>query len=210
MNFKNYLFDLDGTLTDPGLGITNSILYAFEKFGLPLPPRAELYSYIGPPLIDSFQKNCNVSLEDAKRLLSLYREYFAPTGIYENTVYPGIPETLKALKDQGAKIYLATSKPEHFAKQILTHFHLMDFFDFVGGSTMDETRTEKDDVIRYVLNENNLIPQQTLMVGDRIFDINGARVCGLKVAAVLYGYGNREELSGADFLLSTPQELLNI
>ncbi|MBQ4052497.1 MAG: HAD family hydrolase [Clostridia bacterium] len=210
MKFENILFDLDGTLTDPGLGITNSILYAFEKFGLPLPPREELYSYIGPPLIDSFQKNCGVTLQDAKKLLDLYREYFAPKGLFENTVYPGVAETLKQLNENGLRLYLATSKPEPFAKQILEHFDLMQYFTFVGGSTMDETRTDKAEVIAYVLDANQLDPAKTLMVGDRKYDVEGGHSCRLSVAAVLYGYGDEAELAGADYLLSTPQELLNL
>lgn len=210
MRFENYLFDLDGTLTDPALGITNSILYALEKFGHPLPPRAELYSFIGPPLIDSFRDYCKVSLEDAKKLLSLYREYFSVKGLFENTVYIGIPEVLQKLKDRGVQLYVATSKPEQFAKQILDHFDLSRYFTFIGGSTMEETRTKKDEVIQYVLKTNHLKPEKSLMIGDRIYDVEGARICGLSVAAVLYGYGRQEELDSADFLVNTPEELLNI
>lgn len=210
MKFENYLFDLDGTLTDPGLGITNSILYALKKFGHPLPPREELYPFIGPPLIDSFKKYCGVSLEEAKHLVDLYREYFSTKGLFENAVYEGIPESLAQLKENGIRLFVATSKPEPFAVQILEHFNLSSYFTFIGGSTLEETRTKKEEVIQYVLETNHLDPAKTLMIGDRIFDIEGARACGLSAAAVLYGYGDQEELSPADYLLDTPKDLLSI
>lgn len=210
MKFKNILFDLDGTLTDPALGITNSILYALEQTNRPLPPREELYFFIGPPLVDSFRDYCKISTEEARKMVDIYREYFSVKGLFENTVYEGIPETLAALKARGAHLFLATSKPEHFAKQILDHFDLSKYFDFAGGSTMEETRTKKEDVIQYVLDTNELDPTETLMVGDRIYDVEGAKFCNLSSAAVLFGYGSKEELSQADYILSTPEELLNI
>ena len=210
MKFKNILFDLDGTLTDPALGITNSILYALEQTYRPCPPREELYFFIGPPLVDSFRDYCKISTEEARRMVDIYREYFSVKGLFENTVYEGIPETLATLKANGAHLFLATSKPEHFAIQILDHFDLSKYFDFIGGSTMEETRTKKEDVIQYVLDTNKLDPTETLMVGDRIYDVEGAKYCNLSSAAVLYGYGSKEELSQADYILSTPEELLNI
>jgi phosphoglycolate phosphatase len=210
MTFKNYLFDLDGTLTDPGLGITNSILYALKKHGFPLLPKEELYKFIGPPLLDSFEKYCDATPEEAKKLLAYYREYFTEKGMFENTVYPGIKQTLSRLKESGAALFVATSKPEPFAKQILEHFDLAKYFTFIGGSTLDETRTKKEEVIAYVLNENGLVPGDCLMVGDRYYDIEGAHCCGLAVAAVLFGYGNSEELKTADYLIETPEALLRI
>ncbi len=210
MKFKNYLFDLDGTLTDPGLGITNSILYALKKFGLPLLPREELYCFIGPPLIDSFIKHNGASPEEARVLLAYYREYFSTQGLFENTVYDGIPQVLSTLKERGMRLYVATSKPEQFAKQILEHFDLAKYFIFIGGSTMEETRTKKDEVIQYVLDTNNLNPAETLMIGDRIYDIEGAHTCGLSAAGLTYGYGSKEELASADYLFDTPLQILSI
>ena len=210
MKFENYLFDLDGTLTDPALGITNSILYALEKCGYPLPPREDLYPFIGPPLVDSFRDYCRISKEEAKHMVDVYREYFSTKGLYENTVYEGIPEVLKTLQQRGIRLYLATSKPEHFAQQILDHFDLSRYFTFIGGSTMEETRTKKEDVIQYVLENNQLDLNKTLMVGDRIYDIEGARKWNLYAVGVLYGYGDSAELSSADRILSAPQELLDL
>ncbi len=210
MTYKNILFDLHGTLTDPGLGITNSIRYALQKQNRPIPDRSVLETFIGPPLIGAFMEHCNVSRAEAESLLLDYREYFKEKGMFENKVYPDIPEMLETLKKSGCHLYVATSKPEPFAKQILEHFDLAKYFAFIGGSTLSETRTHKEEVIDYVLKENNLQPQDCLMVGDRFYDIEGARKCGLKVAAVLFGYGDREELQSADYLIQLPMELTNI
>ncbi len=210
MEFKNILFDLDGTLTDPALGITNSILYAMKKFKLPLIPREELYVFIGPPLLSSFQKHFGVTADESKIMLTYYREYFSDKGLFENTVYPHIEDSLKNLKERGHQLYLATSKPEPYAKKILAHFNLDLYFSFIGGSTLEETRTEKDEVIRYVMEKNNLDPHETLMVGDRSYDIIGAHQCGLKAMGVLYGYGDQKELQNADFIIATPSQLKEI
>ncbi len=205
---KHYLFDLDGTLTDPGLGIKNSIRYALNKERLPALPEEVLNAFIGPPLIDSFMKYCGATPEEARHLTDVYREYFREKGLYENTVYPGIPEMLAGLQKKGYRLYVATSKPEPFAKTILEHFELNTYFDFIGGATMEETRTKKDEVIQYVLEENSLKPEESMMVGDRSYDIDGAHRCGLKAIGVLYGYGDAEELSGAEFLAKQPIDLL--
>lgn len=210
MSYGTYLFDLDGTLTDPGAGIKNSIRYALDRYGLPSLSEEVLDSFIGPPLLDSFDRYCGVTAAEARHLLQLYREYFSEKGIFENVVYDGIPDVLAELRRRGATLCVATSKPEPFAKRILTHFALDGYFDFIGGSTMDETRTEKADVIAYVLEQGKLAPTGTVMVGDRIYDIEGGRQNGLAAAGVLYGYGSREELAGADHLLPTPADILNI
>lgn len=207
---KHVLFDLDGTLTDPGLGIKNSIRYALHKQNRPVPSEETLNAFIGPPLIETFMKYCGVNRTEAESLLMDYREYFKEKGMFENKVYPDIEKTLATLKEQGVYLYVATSKPEPFATRILEHFGLAEYFDFIGGSTLNETRTKKEEVIAYVLEKNRLTPTDCLMVGDRYYDIEGARKCGLKVAAVLFGYGDREELSSADYIVSTPMELLEI
>lgn len=210
MRYQNILFDLDGTLTDPGAGIINSIRYALQKQRRPIPPEKTLRLFIGPPLIETFMKYCSVDREEAISLVNDYREYFKEKGMFENVVYPEIKEMLQTLRNQGHSLYVATSKPEPFAKRILEHFALFEYFDFIGGSTLQETRTTKEEVLSYVINENHLTPSDCLMVGDRIYDIDGAHRFGIKVAAVLYGYGSSEELQSADYLIATPKELLHI
>ena len=210
MAYQHYFFDLDGTLTDPGVGIKNSIRYALARFGLPALEEAVLDRFIGPPLLDSFARYCGATPKEAKELLRLYREYFAERGIFENQVYDGIPGTLAALRQRGARLYLATSKPEPYAKRILAHFGLAEQFTFIGGSTMEETRTDKEEVIRYVMESAGVPREGCVMVGDRIYDIRGGKACGLSTVGVLYGYGDRAELSEADRLIQSPEELLTV
>ena len=206
-------FDLDGTLTDAGKGITNSVAYSLKKNGIEPPPREELYKFIGPPLVDSFMRYYGFSLEGAHKAVEDYREYFRERGIFENEVYEGIYELLSSLKKSGKKLVLATSKPEPFAKTILSHFELDKYFYFVAGALMDETRTKKGDGIRYALTccgepeRDNVI-----MVGDREHDILGAKENGLRSIGVLYGYGSREELlqAGADLVAAEPCDIEKI
>lgn len=206
-------FDLDGTLTDAGLGITNSVGYALKKNGIEPPPREELFKFVGPPLVDSFMKYYGFSSDGAKKAVEDYREYFRDRGIFENSVYDGVVELLESLKKAGKKIVLATSKPEHFAKIVLSHFDLDKYFYFVAGALMDETRTKKGDVIRFAL-ENCGFPnkESVIMVGDRSHDIVGAKENGLRAIGVLYGYGSRDELvnAGADFIAATPEDVTEI
>ena len=211
--FQYYLFDLDGTLTDPGIGITNSVMYALDKYGIHVEDRAELYKFIGPPLMDSFQEYYGFSKEQAWQALQYYREYFREKGILENLVYSGIPEALGSLKTNGKTIALATSKPEEFAVRILKHFDLYPYFDFVGGATMDEKRSRKGDVIRYVLETMDIADRsEVMMVGDREHDVSGALENGILCTGVLYGYGNREELvkAGAAYIIERPEELVRL
>ncbi len=208
MTYKNILFDLDGTLTDPALGIKNSIRYALNKQNRPILDDETLNAFIGPPLIDTFMKFCAVTREEAESLVADYREYFRSKGMFENKVYPMIPEMLAALKKDGCSLFVATSKPEPFAKTILEHFDLAKYFDFIGGSSLQETRTKKTEVIEYVLKENYLNAEDCLMVGDRCYDIEGAKNCNMKVAAVLFGYGDKDELKDADYIIASPMELL--
>lgn len=209
--YQYILFDLDGTLTDPGIGITNSVMHALKKFNIPLPERKELYVFIGPPLIDSFQKYYGLTHEECEKCVEYYREYFADKGIFENKVYSGIPEVLEELKKQGKTIILATSKLEHFAHQILEHFDLAKYFDFVTGASMDQSRTKKADVIAYALRENSITDTtKCIMIGDREQDILGSKACDMHSIGVLYGYGSIEELqeAGANFIAKTPAEIL--
>lgn len=204
------LFDLDGTLTDPGPGITNCVAYALEKFGVHPAGREELYPYIGPPLVPSFQQYHGLNAQQAEQALAYYRERFSVKGLYENAVYPGIPELLAALRAEGYTLLVATSKPEEFTHRILEHFGLAEFFTFVAGNTLDELRPTKEAVIAYARERFPDISRETaVMVGDRRYDVEGAHACGLTAVGVLYGYGSRGELesAGADVLAEDVTEL---
>lgn len=210
LKYKNYLFDLDGTLTDPGLGIKNSIKYALDKFGLPCPSDDVLNEFIGPPLMESFRIYCGVSVEDSRTLLEYYREYFGVKGYLENKLYPDTKDVLEGIKSQGGKIYLATSKPELYAFKILEHFEISKYFDGKAGNNMEETRCAKKDVINYLFEQTGIDATDSIMVGDRGYDIVGAHACSLPVAAVLHGYGDREELKDADYILESFSDLLKL
>ncbi len=209
-NFDLILFDLDGTLTDPGEGITNSVAYALKKYGIETKDKTELYKFIGPPLVDSFKKYYSFSDEQALEAVEFYREYFKPKGMLENTVYDGIEKLLKELKNSGKRLCVATSKPEEFAKTILNHFGLAKYFDFICGATMDSSRSKKADVIEYALKKCQVSDKsKVIMVGDKEHDVFGARQCGIKSIGVLFGYGTREELesAGADFIAEDPEDI---
>ncbi len=207
--YQYILFDLDGTITDPGLGITNSVMYALNKFGIS-DKRENLYKFIGPPLAQSFQTYYGFDEKKAKLGIQYYREYYTVDGIFENIVYDGVEEILKSLRQDGRTILMATSKPEKFANQILEHFHLSSYFDFVAGATMDESRVTKADVISYAIENFGITNlNEALMVGDREHDILGAKAVGIDSMGVLYGYGSREELekAGAKYITETVKDL---
>ena len=209
--YDYFLFDLDGTLTDPGLGITNSVAYALGKYGITVEDRRELYPFIGPPLRQSFSEFYGFDEEKTKEAVAFYREYFSEKGLFENEVYEGIPEVLSQLKQAGKKLLVATSKPEEFTNRILEHFGLAEYFDFVAGATMDETRNEKADIIAYALKQiADADPSKIVMIGDRKFDILGARENGIDSIGVLYGYGSRAELEEAQatYIAEKPEDLL--
>ena len=211
--YRYYLFDLDGTLTDPGIGITNAVMYALEKYDIHVQDRAELYKFIGPPLRESFRKYYGFSKEKAEETLGFYREYYRDKGLLENSVYEGVREELQSLKQQGKIIALATSKPEEFSVRILKHFDLYQYFDFIGAATMDGSRDRKEDVIRYVLDSLEITDKkQVLMIGDRDQDVRGALANGICCAGVLYGYGDYDELkaAGAAYIIERPQELARL
>ena len=205
---KTVLFDLDGTLTDSGEGIINCAIPALEHFGLPIPSREEMRVFVGPPLHETFQR-FGVPADKTEEAIRVYRSRYIPTGMFENTPYPGIKELLETLKGKGHKLFVATSKPEPFAEEILTHFGLRGRFACVCGSTLDESRTRKEEVIAYALGRLGAPPDETVMVGDRCYDVTGAAKCGLPCIGVLYGYGSRDELcaAGAAALADTPRRL---
>lgn len=209
--YKYFLFDLDGTLTDPGFGITNSVMYALKKFNISVDDRTSLYKFIGPPLRDSFEMFYGFSREQSEIAVQYYREYFQEQGLYENEVYAGIPDVLTQLKEDGKTLVLATSKPELFAVRILKHFNLYDHFNFIAGATMDDLRNKKGDIIKYALDNCNISEKSSaLMIGDRKHDIIGAKENGLDSLGVLYGYGSYDELNeaGAAFIANKPEDIL--
>ncbi|MBR2445904.1 MAG: HAD family hydrolase [Clostridia bacterium] len=211
--YKYALFDLDGTLTDPGEGITRSVQYALDKFGIHVEDRKQLFCFIGPPLHESFEVYYGFSRPDAMKAVDYYREYYAVKGIFENLVYDGIPEVLAKLRDSGVRICLATSKPEVFAKQILEHFGLDGYFTAVAGSEMDGTRTKKAEVVERALGLlGNPDAGDCVMIGDREHDVLGGAAHGLDTIGVLFGYGSCEELehAGATHIAAKPIEIVNI
>lgn len=210
MNKEYILFDLDGTLTDSSPGIINSLMYAFEKLDFKIGDKEELRAFIGPPLIDMMMEKYGFSHEKATLGLKLYREYFKDKGIFENSVYEGIPKMLYDLQKRGYKLILATSKPEEFAKLIMEHFELAKYFYFIGGSDMGETRNSKSAVIEYVMANCGITePNKCIMVGDREHDVIGAGKFGIETVGVLYGYGSLIELknAGAVYVAETVEEL---
>lgn len=208
----NYLFfDLDGTLTDPALGITNSFIHAFNCFGMEIPSYETLCSYIGPPLPDTFRTFFGSDEAKVAEGVKLYRQHYAEKGLFENEVYAGIPELCAKLKAAGKHLSVATSKPEQFAIKIMDHFNLSQYFDFICGSNMDESRSEKAQVIEYAIDCNKITDRsKILMIGDRKHDIIGAKKNGIKSCGILFGYGDRKEheTAGADFIAETVEDIL--
>ncbi len=208
--YTTLLFDLDGTITDPAEGITNSVAYALAKFGIAVEDKRELYRFIGPPLIDSFRDFYGFTDDQARQALGFYREYYAVSGIYENVVYDGMQQLLWDLKRHGYRVLVATSKPELYARRIFDCFNMTDVFDVIAGSDMAERRAKKAQVIAYALDQAGLAdPTQAIMIGDRSFDVIGAKTAELPCVGVLFGYGDRDELeqAGAAHIVKTVNEL---
>lgn len=203
------LFDLDGTLTDSGEGVINCAQLALKQLGLPIPDREEMRVIIGPPLRDSFLR-FGVSEEDVEKAVEIYRSRYVPIGMFENAPYPGISAMLAALKEEGHELYVATSKPESMATEILDKFRLSGYFDRIFGASMDGTRDTKDTVIAYLLEElghrDNII-----MVGDTKYDVLGAAAHGIKTIGVSWGYGEVADMkaAGAVDIVDSPAQLLN-
>ena len=201
--YKYLLFDLDGTITDSETGITRCVAYALNYFGIQVNDLRELSPFIGPPLLDSFKDFYNFTDEQATVAVAKYRERYADKGILENELYPGIEELLADAQKNGKTVILATSKPEIFAKRILDHFGLSDYFSFVAGSGLDGSLHTKTDVINYILQSNQITNlESVVMIGDRKHDIIGAKNVGIDSIGVLYGFGDYKELSeaGADHI----------
>ena len=197
--YQYLLFDLDGTLTNPKEGITKSVQYALHHFGIDVDDPDTLTSYIGPPLIPSFMEFHGLTQEQALEALQVYRQRFASVGLFENEVLEGVPEMLCALKQKGRFLAVASSKPEAYVIRILEHFDLLQYFDEVVGASMDEKRSVKKDVIEEALHRMGKAPgdRNVLMIGHRMHDIEGARLCGLDSLGVYTGFAADGELEAA-------------
>ena len=211
--YKAILFDLDGTLTESGEGITKSVQYALEKIGKPEADLEALKVFVGPPLLEQFMRYAQVDEETARQAVVFYRERYSTIGIFENRTYDGVEEMLDWLKNKGYILAVASSKPEYFVNKVLDHFHLTHYFDEIVGSEMNGERTTKSDVIEETLRRLHMEKQreQVIMVGDKEHDVLGARQSGLPCISVSYGYGTMEELREADPLkiVNTPEEVVD-
>ena len=207
---KAILFDLDGTLTDSGEGIINCAELALRHFGLPIPDREEMRTFVGPPLGDTFRR-FGVPADRVEEAIAVYRSRYIPIGKFENTPYPGIRELLEALKEEGCRLYVATSKPEGMSVEILEHFGLAQYFDRICGATMDASRSTKEAVIEYLLEQNGRTDNM-VMVGDTKFDILGAKAHGIPAIGVAWGYGKISEMreAGAAGIAETTGQLLEM
>ncbi|KIV71287.1 Phosphoglycolate phosphatase [Bacillus mycoides] len=208
--YTTFLFDLDGTLTDPKEGIINAVLYVLEKMGIEEVNISELDSFIGPPIQQSFADRYNMNEIEVERAVFYFREYLKQSGLLENKVYDGIGALLQELKDAGNRLFVATSKPTVFAKQVIEHFQLTSFFEEIVGSNLDGTRIKKEEIIAHILQTNEeLQKEEMVMIGDRKHDVIGANSNGIASIGVLYGYGNENELSdaGAIHIVKDVEEL---
>ncbi|MGB4325520.1 MAG: HAD family hydrolase [Candidatus Nanopelagicales bacterium] len=212
--YEFILFDLDGTLTDAGPGILNCIEHALSDQGIEYPERAAMRSFLGPPLAVTFREHFNMSDAQITQAIDKYRERYHDVGMFENSVYDGVPELLQSLQASGIRMATATSKPEYSATRILQHFELDQYFEFIGASSLDGSRDSKASVIKHTLATTGAHPTKDsmIMVGDRHHDIDGAREHGINTIGVLWGYGDHDELSsaGATEIVHTPQELLAV
>lgn len=209
MRYTTLLFDLDGTLTDPYEGITRCVEYALSRQGISVASRRALAGFIGPPLKSAFRERYAMSDAEAERAVGDYRRRFGDVGMYENRVYDGIVDLLGKLRASGRQMFVATSKPWFYAREIVAHFGLDGYFGKVYGSELDGKRADKSALIAYILRAEKLRPDETLMIGDRSFDVLGARHNGVAAAAVSYGYGPRSELLDAapDHVFESPADI---
>ena len=208
--FDTILFDLDGTLTDSGLGITKAVQYALGQMGYEVPPRERLFTFIGPPLHKSFQKHYGMDEATSVEAVRQFRVYYNQMGgILENEVYPGIRELLSDLRNAGKRLVIATSKPQAAAEKVMHHFGLDEFVPEIIGGTDDPRRNTKGKVIAWALGEYGVNPETAVMVGDREHDIHGAAENGISAIGITWGYGDRTELeaAGARAVFDAPEEV---
>lgn len=212
-NYKYILFDLDGTIIDSSLGVTNSVMYSLKKLGEPVPEREKLYKFIGPPLFTSYTQYCGFSEEKANLAIKYYREHFEEKELFNNKLFEGIEDMLSYIKDNGKTLIVATSKPEVFAQQILDKFGISKYFDFIVGATFDGKRNHKNEVLNHILENCNIDNKQDcVLVGDTKFDAIGAKTVGIDCIGVAYGFGTNEELlqNGVIKIADTPKDLKEI
>lgn len=207
-NKKAVLFDFDGTLVDSSDGIFNSLIYAFRKDGKTPPPPETLRKFIGPPLYDSFHTLFGYPEEKIQEMIAYYRECYRETGYRQVRVYDGIPRLLRRLRENGFKIATASSKPTVFIRQILEEQGLLPYFDYLGGTDFDNIAADKTVILERAMTQLQVSPAETVMVGDRLYDICGAKGAGVPCIAVLYGFGDRAEFEayGADVIAASPAE----
>lgn len=213
--YKHVFFDLDGTITEPQEGIIGGVVYALEKFGIAVEDRKTLFPYIGPPLRVSFAEFHGLKEEQTEQAVSYYREYYSTKGILQNEIMPGMKEALAMLKEAGCQLYVATSKPELYAKQILEHLGLIDYFEIVAGSSFDKSRDSKEAVLAWLLEQlevRDAKRSDIVMVGDRKFDVLGAKQFGIDQIGVLFGYGSKEEFEacGCMYLVQDAKSMVDI
>lgn len=204
INYNIIFFDLDGTLLDPRIGITLCVQYALKAFDIDKSNLDSLCKFIGPPLKESFMEFYGFDDNGAVQAVAKYRERYRDIGIFESEIYPGIDDLLQRLCAAGRRLVVATSKPTVFAKRLLEHFHIVQYFEFISGSELDNTRTNKGEVILYALQQMRINDtSNVLMIGDREHDIIGAKKAGIASVGVLYGYGSYHELkaAGADYIV---------
>lgn len=209
---NSVFFDLDGTISNSFEGISGGILYALEKLGVPAPPRESLVSFVGPPLLDEFRRRFGFDDETAREAVRLYREYYPQKGIFEQAPIDGAKELLEGLRALGVKSCLATSKPLAYAEKIIPMFGFSEYFDGIFGASLDGKISAKADIIALALKETGSQAENTLMVGDRFYDVEGAHACRVRCAGVLCGFGSREEFlkCNADFIAETLLDVLQI
>ncbi len=213
MSFNYIIFDLDGTLTDPSEGIVNSIVYALKKMNINFDDRKFLEKFIGPPLHESFMKYFNMNKEKAFLAVKYYREYFSKKGIFENKIYPGIKELLKELKNKNKFLILCTSKPTVYAEKILKYFCIYEYFDFIKGSNLDGTFTSKEELLKFILKKfKDKSRKEFIFIGDHELDVKAAKKFGIKVIAVVYGFGSLKKIKGlkADYIAYSVEDIRRI
>ena len=204
------LFDLDGTIVDSAPGITATLAHTLEAMGEPVPTPAELLAWVGPPILDSFRDLGGFDPEESQRALDIYRERYLVEGVFDAKVYPGVEHVLRAISEARIPLSLATSKPETPATLVLDHYGLAHYFDELTGASDDEKRSKKSDVIAEALRRlaaDDADLSRTVMIGDRIHDIEGAAANGIPTIYVTWGYGSPAEVAGAIAVVDTPEQL---
>lgn len=212
MRFESAIFDLDGTVVNSGEGIVKSVSYALEKMGIVDYNESENYRFIGPPLIESFMKFYSMTREEARCAVECFRERYNVAGVYECSIYPGVRELLFELKKRGVKLYIGSSKPEKYVRQILENEELAYLFDFISGATLDGSIETKEQVLNQLFDNASVDKSTTVMIGDRYHDIDGAHAVGLPCISVLFGFGDEAEFiaHGADYIAASAEDILKI